>query len=146
LHLRPFRPARLALEPRRHDLRRRHRHLAIDRRARRRADDTAGRRTQLDFPPIDRARVDPIVHELRAIAQTLEATPAQVALAWLLGREATSTVIVGARNEQQLNDNLRSAEIALTAEQRARLDRVSQPPEPYPYWMQRLHDRDRVLG
>jgi len=95
--------------------------------------------------PIDRARVDPIVHELRAIAQTLEATPAQVALAWLLGREATSTVIVGARNEQQLNDNLRAAGIALTPEQRARLDRVSQPPEPYPYWMQRLHDRDRVL-
>jgi len=106
----------------------------------------AGRRTQLDFPPIDRARVDPIVHELRAIAQALEATPAQVALAWLLGREATSTVIVGARNEQQLEDNLRAAEIALTSEQRARLDRVSQPPESYPYWMQRLHDRDRLLG
>jgi len=106
----------------------------------------AGRRSKLDFPPIDRDRVDPIVHELHAIAQTLEATPAQVALAWLLGREATSTVIVGARNEQQLEDNLRASEIALTPDERARLDRMSQPPEPYPYWMQRLHDRDRVLG
>jgi len=84
----------------------------------------AGRRSKLDFPPIDRDRVDPIVHELHAIAQTLEATPAQVALAWLLGREATSTVIVGARNEQQLEDNLRASEIALAPDQRTRLDRI----------------------
>jgi aryl-alcohol dehydrogenase-like predicted oxidoreductase len=106
----------------------------------------AGRRSKLDFPPVDRDRVDPIVHELCAIAQTLEATPAQVALAWLLGRDATCTVIVGARNEQQLEDNLHASEIALTPEQRTSLDRMSQPPDPYPYWMQRLHDRDRVLG
>src|SRR5438445_9601637 len=94
---------------------------------------TFGAGTGTGTAPIDRARVDPIVHELRAIAQTLEATPAQVALAWLLDCESTSTVIVGASSVQQLEDNLSAAEIVLTPEQRTRLDRISQPRES---WMQ----------
>jgi aryl-alcohol dehydrogenase-like predicted oxidoreductase len=103
-----------------------------------------GRRVKLDFPPIDRARVDPIVRELRDIGRELEATPAQVALAWLLGRREVAAVIVGARSEDQLSANLRAADVTLTSAQRERLDTMSQPAVTYPHWMQRFHDQDRV--
>ncbi|MGB6102305.1 MAG: aldo/keto reductase [Pusillimonas sp.] len=103
-----------------------------------------GRRVSLDFPPINPAAVDPIVHELRSVAQELNTTPAQVALAWLLGREKVATVIVGASSEAQLTDNLQAGELVLLPEHCERLDRVSQPNVPYPHWMQRLHDRDRL--
>jgi aryl-alcohol dehydrogenase-like predicted oxidoreductase len=55
-----------------------------------------GRRTSLNFPPIDPHKVDPIVEELRVVASALNSTPAPVALAWLLGRDEVATVIVGA--------------------------------------------------
>lgn len=103
-----------------------------------------GRRTHFDFPPIDPATADPIVHALRSIAQELDSTPSQVALAWLLGREEIATVIVGASSEAQLSENLKADELVLLPEQRERLHKVSQPKLPYPHWMQRLHDRDRL--
>ena len=103
-----------------------------------------GRRTNLDFPPINPATVDPIVHELRIVAQELNTTPSQVALAWLLERDEVATVIVGASSEAQLTENLKADELVLLPEHRERLDKVSQPNVPYPHWMQRLHDRDRL--
>jgi aryl-alcohol dehydrogenase-like predicted oxidoreductase len=103
-----------------------------------------GRRARLDFPPIDRAVADAIVRELRLVGEALNAAPAQVALAWLLGRQEVATVIVGASSEDQLADNLRATEIVLLPEQRERLDLVSQGRIPYPHWMQQLHDRDRL--
>ncbi|MGF6727728.1 aryl-alcohol dehydrogenase-like predicted oxidoreductase [Paraburkholderia sp. GAS41] len=102
-----------------------------------------GRRTNLNFPPIDPRKVDPIVEELRVVASALNSTPAQVALAWLLGREEVATVIVGASSEAQLTANLHAGELTLPTELREQLDRVSQPDVPYPHWMQRFHDRDR---
>jgi aryl-alcohol dehydrogenase-like predicted oxidoreductase len=69
-------------------------------------------------------------------AETAKSVP-QLALNWLLRKPTVSTVIVGARNEQQLRDNLVAASFALTAEQVARLDEASQPQIPYPYWHQR---------
>ena len=69
-------------------------------------------------------------------AETAKSVP-QLALNWLLRKPTVSTVIVGARNEQQLRDNLVAATFALTAEQVARLDEASQPRIPYPYWHQR---------
>lgn len=106
----------------------------------------SGRRANLNFPPIDPAKVDPIVLELREVAQALGSTPAQVALAWVLGRTEVASVTLGARSAAQLTDNLEAAEIRLPAELRERLDRVSEPVKPYPYWMQHFHDRDRVLA
>ncbi|MFK4448291.1 aryl-alcohol dehydrogenase-like predicted oxidoreductase [Caballeronia udeis] len=103
-----------------------------------------GRRTNLNFPPIDPVLADPIVHELRIVAEELRSTPAQVALAWLLGRKEVTTVIVGASNEAQLIANLQAEELELPPEQRARLDKVSQPKVPYPQWMQLFHDKDRL--
>jgi aryl-alcohol dehydrogenase-like predicted oxidoreductase len=81
---------------------------------------------------------------LRAVAHTLNTTPAQVALAWLLGREEVASVIVGASSEEQLTLNLQAAELTLPSEYRERLDQVSQSEVPYPHWMQRFHDKDRT--
>ena len=70
---------------------------------------------------------------------------AQVALAWLLAKEAVTSVIIGARRMDQLEDNLQSVDLTLTAEEVARLDEVSATPAPYPAWMLSLGD-DRRPG
>jgi aryl-alcohol dehydrogenase-like predicted oxidoreductase len=103
-----------------------------------------GRRTNLNFPPVDPQKADPIVHELRKVAEELNTVPAKVALAWLLGRAEVATIIVGASSEEQLSSNLEAANLTLSPEQRGRLDEISQPAVPYPHWMQRFHDKDRV--
>ena len=88
-------------------------------------------------PPIrDRRRLWDIVDVLDGVAAEHDASAAQVALAWLLGRPAVASVIIGGRNETQLRDNLGAAGLALTAAQRARLDEASLPPLIYPYWHQ----------
>ena len=69
-------------------------------------------------------------------AETGKSVP-QLALNWLLRKPTISSVIIGARNEQQLRDNLAAASFVLTAEQVARLDEASQPQVAYPYWHQR---------
>jgi aryl-alcohol dehydrogenase-like predicted oxidoreductase len=83
---------------------------------------------------------------LRDIATELNAAPAQVALAWILGRSEVGSVIVGARTPDQLTSNLDAQQIELTAAQTGRLNQVSQPHLPYPYWMQQFHDKDRVVA
>ena len=82
---------------------------------------------------------------LRDIATELNASPAQVALAWTLQRREVCSVIVGARTPDQLTANLDAQEIVLNATQIERLNQVSQPHMPYPYWMQQFHDKDRVV-
>jgi aryl-alcohol dehydrogenase-like predicted oxidoreductase len=78
-----------------------------------------------------------VVDALDAIsAETGKSVP-QVALNWLLRKPTISTVVIGARNEQQLRDNLAAASFALTAEQVAKLDEASKQQVAYPYWHQR---------
>jgi aryl-alcohol dehydrogenase-like predicted oxidoreductase len=104
----------------------------------------SGRRSNLNFPPIDPAHADPIVLELRRVAEQLDSTPAQVALAWVLGRQEIAAITMGARTQAQLANNLDSAQLVLPPELRSALDKVSQRNAPYPYWMQSFHDKDRV--
>ncbi|ACD20736.1 aldo/keto reductase [Paraburkholderia phytofirmans] len=108
--------------------------------------NATGRRTRLNFPPIDPARADPVVRVLQEVATELDASPAQVALAWILQRREVCSVIIGARTAEQLAANLDAQRIALTAPQIERLDQVSQPQLPYPYWMQQFHDKDRIVA
>jgi aryl-alcohol dehydrogenase-like predicted oxidoreductase len=61
-----------------------------------------------------------------------------------LGRDEVATVIVGISSEAQLTANLQAASLTLPTEQHEGLDRVSRPNVPYPHWMQRLHDKDRL--
>ena len=69
---------------------------------------------------------------------------AQVAIAWLLGRPGVSSVIVGARTDEQLADNLRAVDLTLSDDDRARLDEVSAPPMLYPHWHQAKTASDRL--
>jgi aryl-alcohol dehydrogenase-like predicted oxidoreductase len=96
-------------------------------------------------PPIrDEDRLWAIVDVLVAIAEARGVSGAQVALAWLLGRPAVASVIIGGRTEAQLKDNLAAADLVLTAEERQRLDQVSAPPVLYPYWHQLRAAKDRL--
>jgi aryl-alcohol dehydrogenase-like predicted oxidoreductase len=96
-------------------------------------------------PPInDEGRLWDIVDALVAIADARGVSGAQVALAWALGRPAVTTVIIGGRTEAQIKDNLGAAELKLTPEERARLDKISQPPLLYPYWHQAWTAKDRL--
>jgi aryl-alcohol dehydrogenase-like predicted oxidoreductase len=76
-----------------------------------------------------------VVDEARAIAQERGATIPQIAIAWLLGTEGVTAPIVGARTYEQLEDLLPATGIALTPEERARLERPAPPPETYPQRM-----------
>ncbi len=77
-----------------------------------------------------------VVDALDEVAKETEKSVPQVALNWLLTRPTVSSVIVGARNEEQLKQNLEAAAWTLTPEQVAKLDAASEPPLPYPYWHQ----------
>ena len=96
-------------------------------------------------PPVrDENQFYDIVEALVAIGAAHGVSPAQVALAWLLGRPAVTSLIVGARTDDQLADNLKAADLKLAPEERARLDRVSAPPLLYPYWHQAKTANDRL--
>ena len=84
------------------------------------------------------------IEVLAEIAETRGVSPAQVALAWTLGRPGIASVVVGARTEEQLADNLGSADLTLEDDERARLDEVSAPPLLYPYWHQAKTSSDRL--
>jgi len=98
---------------------------------------TEGRLAALGAPiDVDWERLYRIVDAMLAVAAGRGVTPAQVALNWVRGKPGVDTVIVGARTEEQLRDNLAAATWELSAEEMARLDEASAAPEPYPYWHQ----------
>jgi aryl-alcohol dehydrogenase-like predicted oxidoreductase len=109
-------------------------------------DPEVGRQlTDWDEPPVrDQEQLHDIVEVLVEIAEGRGASPAQVALAYTLGKPGVTSVIVGARLEEQLIDNLKAAELTLTDEERASLDGVSALPLLYPYWHQAKTASDRL--
>jgi len=108
-----------------------------------RAND--GRRTQFDFPPVDVEKLYDIVDVLGGIAKKHGVSVAQVALGWQLHKPYVTTVIVGAKNETQLADNLGAVNVKLTDEDLAAIDAVSAPKPIYPAWMLGLQS-DRAPG
>jgi aryl-alcohol dehydrogenase-like predicted oxidoreductase len=96
-------------------------------------------------PPIrDEDRLWNIVDALVEIGESRGVSAAQVALSWLIGRQGVTSVIIGGRTEAQFRDNLASADLKLSAEERKRLDDVSLPWLQYPYWHQRNTASDRL--
>ena len=87
-------------------------------------------------PPVDDEALFKVVDALEAVAAETGKSVPQVALNWVLARPTVSTVIVGARNEEQLRQNLGAVGWTLTAEQVKRLDAASAKPAAYPYWHQ----------
>ena len=78
-----------------------------------------------------------VIDAIDEVAAETGKTVPQIALNWLLGRRTVSTLIIGARNEEQLRGNLAAVGWKLTAEQIAKLDAASEVPLAYPYWHQR---------
>jgi aryl-alcohol dehydrogenase-like predicted oxidoreductase len=94
------------------------------------------RRAKFDFPPVDRERAYRIMEVMQGIAKAHYVSMSRVALAWLCSKEVVTSVILGARRLEQLDDNL--ADTTLTAAELAELDRVSALPEEYPTWFLRM--------
>jgi aryl-alcohol dehydrogenase-like predicted oxidoreductase len=103
-------------------------------------------------PPIyDREALYDTIEVIVEVAAEIDATPAQVALAWLLHRPGVTSVIAGARTPAQFTANLAAADLSLDGDVLGRLDQVSRPALPYPRWHQatsasdRLGDPDRAV-
>ncbi len=96
-------------------------------------------------PPVyDEDKLFDTIETLVEIAEAHGASAAQVAIAWLLARPGVTSVIVGARTPEQLEDNLKAASLELSAEEHARLEQVSRPPLIYPFWHQRASASERL--
>jgi aryl-alcohol dehydrogenase-like predicted oxidoreductase len=107
----------------------------------------AGSRQLTDWnePPVyDQEKLYDTVEVLTAVGAEHGVSAAQVALAYLLGRPAVTSLIVGARTTEQLADNLAAADLVLGAEERDQLDQVSALPLIYPHWHQAKTARDRL--
>jgi aryl-alcohol dehydrogenase-like predicted oxidoreductase len=87
-------------------------------------------------PPVDNERLFRIVDALDDVAKDTGKSVPQIALNWLFHRPTVSSVIIGARDEKQLKDNLGAIGWSLTREQIAKLDEASDTMKPYPYWHQ----------
>jgi aryl-alcohol dehydrogenase-like predicted oxidoreductase len=105
---------------------------------------SVSRLNDLEVPgTVDFERVYRIVDTLTDISRARQVTPAQVALNWVMNKPGVDTVIVGARDEAQLRDNLAAANWQLSAEEMTALDEVSALPEPYPMWHQHKFGAER---
>ena len=93
------------------------------------------RRTNFQFPAIDEARGFDAVETLDEIAKQKGATVPQVALAWLLAQPGVTSIIIGANKMSQLEDNLKAADLKLSADEVEQLSRTTAPPSMYPQWM-----------
>jgi aryl-alcohol dehydrogenase-like predicted oxidoreductase len=104
------------------------------------------RRTTFDFPPVDRGRAFRCVEAMRPIARAHDVSVARVALGWLLHQPAVASVIIGAKTQAQLADNIAATDLRLSAEELNALSEASQLPPEYPGWMFDRQNRDRFPG
>jgi aryl-alcohol dehydrogenase-like predicted oxidoreductase len=99
---------------------------------------------KIAYPPVDQNRARACIGAMREIAMAHHVSVARVALAWLLAKPHVMSVIIGARTEDQLADNLAAAALTLSAEEIARLDDVSKLAPEYPTWSMSFRSADRV--
>ncbi|MDF2623030.1 MAG: aldo/keto reductase [Kosakonia cowanii] len=97
--------------------------------------EAGGRRVEFDFPPVNKDRAFDCVDVMRTIADSKGVSVAQIALAWLLHQQAVTSVIIGAKRPEQLDDNLAATSVQLSDEELKQLDAVSALPGEYPGWM-----------
>jgi aryl-alcohol dehydrogenase-like predicted oxidoreductase len=101
-----------------------------------------GRLTSLDMLPYDREKGHKVVDALREMAGVRNASPAQIALAWLLTRRSVASVLIGANKMAQLEDNLTAVEVKLADDELKKLEELTAMPLPYPHWFtQRVQDQ-----
>jgi aryl-alcohol dehydrogenase-like predicted oxidoreductase len=102
------------------------------------------RRSSFDFPPVDRERLWRSIDAAQPIAESHGASVARVALAWLLSKPFVTSVIIGAKRMDQLEDNLAAVEVKLSPEELKSLDDASTLPPEYPGWMVSFQSRNRL--
>ncbi len=110
------------------------------------APSDGARRIAFDFPPVDKEKAYDIIDVMKAIGDAKNASVAQVALAWLLHKKHVTSVIIGAKNEQQLSDNIAATAVQLSSEEVAKLDDVSKLKPEYPGWMLERQGGERTSG
>jgi aryl-alcohol dehydrogenase-like predicted oxidoreductase len=93
------------------------------------------RRAAFDFPPVDKARAFNVIEAMQPMADDRGVSVANIALAWLLQQDWVTSVLIGAKTMEQLEDNLNAVNVELSAQELARLDEVSALPREYPQWM-----------
>ncbi|UCG38285.1 MAG: aldo/keto reductase [bacterium] len=101
------------------------------------------RRADFDFPPVDRERAFKLVDLMREMADERNVSVARIALSWLLHQPVVTSVIIGAKSPEQLDDNLAAPEVRLSADELAGLKEASELPEEYPGWMFKRQARYR---
>ena len=94
-------------------------------------------------PGLQEAQFFDLIDVLHEISKEVDRSPSQVALNWVLQRPTVATLVIGARNESQLRDNLGAVEFRLSVEQIERLSKASDRRPVYPYWHQRETFSDR---
>jgi aryl-alcohol dehydrogenase-like predicted oxidoreductase len=102
------------------------------------------RRTAFDFPPVDKDRAWKCVDAMRAIADKKGVSVAQIALAYILHKPFVTTVIIGAKTTDQLDDNLAAVKVQLSADEMKSLDEASALPMEYPGWMLARQSAERI--
>jgi len=102
------------------------------------------RRTAFDFPPVDKNRAWKCIDAMRAIADKKGVSVAQIALAYILHKPFVTTVIIGAKTADQLDDNLAAVKVQLSSEETKSLDDASALPGEYPGWMLARQGAERI--
>jgi len=102
-----------------------------------------GRRVNFDFPPVNRDKVYDVVDVMQEIAKARDVSVARIALAWLLHQPVVSTIVIGAKRPQQLEDNLAAIHLKLDPSELEKLDTVSKLDPEYPGWMLEYQGKDR---
>jgi aryl-alcohol dehydrogenase-like predicted oxidoreductase len=103
------------------------------------------RRATFDFPPVEKERLWRLLDVMRPIAADHLVSVAQVALAWLLAQPHVTSVIIGARNQEQLLDNIAATGLSLSPEQIKAISDASELPNEYPQWMLTRQSQDRLM-
>jgi aryl-alcohol dehydrogenase-like predicted oxidoreductase len=93
------------------------------------------RRDEFDFPPVNKEKAYAIIDVMQEIARGYEASVARVALAWMLRKKGVTSIIIGAKKEEQLRDNIAATTLSLSEDEMSRLDAVSELSKEYPGWM-----------
>jgi aryl-alcohol dehydrogenase-like predicted oxidoreductase len=102
------------------------------------------RRANYDFPIVDKERAWKILDVMAPIAKAHGCSPARLSIAWLLAKPVVTSVIIGAKRLDQLQDNLAAAELILTQDELTQLDEVSVLPPEYPGWVLPFQGADRL--
>lgn len=93
------------------------------------------RRDAFDFPPVNKEKAYDIIDVMQDIASAHNVKAARVALAWMLRKKGVTSIIIGAKKEEQLRENIASTTLLLTADEMSRLDAISELSKEYPGWM-----------